>query len=70
MLLAYRCIEPQPISLYMPQFCHTHNAQKCTVVLKKAKQRNDKQMILLENMVPETGVEPATFALRMRCSTN
>ena len=24
----------------------------------------------LNYMVPETGVEPATFALRMRCSAN
>ncbi len=70
MLLAYSCIEPHTISLYLPQFCHTHNAQKCTFVLRKAKQRNSNQMILLEMMVPIIGVEPTTFALRMRCSTN
>ena len=54
----------------LPQFCHTHNAQKCTFVIRKAKQRNSNQMILLEKMVPIIGVEPTTFALRIRCSTN
>ncbi|EAP0464584.1 hypothetical protein CHY80_25065 [Salmonella enterica] len=65
MLLAYPCIGPQTISLYLPQFCHTHNAQKCTFVLRKAKQCNSNYMILLEKMVPIIGVEPTTFALRI-----
>ncbi|EEV5853173.1 hypothetical protein D1Z94_24235 [Escherichia coli] len=65
MLLAYPCIEPHTISLYLPQFCHTNNAQKCTFVLRKAKQCNGNEMILLRKMVPIIGVEPTTFALRI-----
>lgn len=44
---------------------------------KKNSQRREKQgkngqlrMVLDEMMVPIIGVEPTTFALRMRCSTN
>ena len=29
-----------------------------------------KFLILLEKMEPMTGIEPATYALRKRCSTN
>ncbi|EBQ9986855.1 hypothetical protein DNL87_22085 [Salmonella enterica subsp. enterica serovar Schwarzengrund] len=65
MQLAYPCIAPQTIALCLPQFCHTHNAQKCTLVLNKAKHCNSNLMILREKMVPIIGVEPTTFALRI-----
>ncbi len=42
---------------------------RCGLLVSESKLRAHQKKSTKVNLVPETGIEPATFALRVRCST-